>query len=194
MGMSDRVKKYIDYHSERLQFMSRMFNDPRVQCYNDEELPPANELEEGSIFLAGPTSRNFVLTFNWRCLAVKYLRDGGFKGWIYVPEPRGFEEKGDFTERGYIHLWESERLFSATHKIFWIPRFGTELLGLNTNLELGIILGMLLSKAPLSVFIGWPQGAERMGLPNHYIALAGYPVYETLEALCASVITYRFCE
>lgn len=192
MDMSERVASHVNHHLTLLDLMQRMWSDPRVQCYNDQALPPPNELQDGSAFLAGPTSRNFILTFNWRCRAVQYLRDAGFKGWIYVPEPRGVEEKGDFTERGYIHFWESNRLFSATHKAFWIPRSGVELLGLNTNLELGIIIGMALSQRPLPVFIGWPPNAERMGLPRHYANVcAGYQIYQTLEAMCAAIAAHN---
>jgi hypothetical protein len=185
-----RESSYIIHYEVLLDLVKRMWSDPLVQCYNDADLPPENKRREGSVFLAGPTSRNFILPFNWRCLAVKHLRVAGFKGWIYVPEPRGIEEKGDFTERGYIHSWESDRLFSATHKVFWIPRSGTELLGLNTNLEFGIILGMLLSGQPISTFFGWPPEAERMGLPRHYAEMrAQQPIYETLESLCEAVAT-----
>jgi hypothetical protein len=187
MGENQRIKDYVENYSILLDLVQRMWHDPLVQCYNDEEMLP-ERYRTPSVFLAGPTSRTFILDFNWRCRAVQYLRDEGFKGCIYVPEPRGIEKKGDFTERGYIHHWESSRLFSATHKVFWVPRSGVEMLGLNTNLELGIILGMALSQKPLSVFIGWPPEAERLGLPNHYAhERAKCTIYTNLGDLCAAV-------
>lgn len=188
---------YLDAHRTKLTLLERMWADPRVQCYNDKELPSRrDELEFGSVFLAGPTSWRQILEYNWRCEAVAYLREAGFGGFIYVPEPRGLEKKGDFTERNYIHYWESERFFGptlktgATHKIFWIPREADELLGLNTNLEFGIILGMIAAgKSVASLFVGWPDEAERMGLPEHYsVVLQGVKRHNTLRRLCYAVM------
>lgn len=184
----NRVSSFVLRHSTLIGQMLNMWNDPHVQCYNDRYLPAESQLGIGSAFLAGPTSRNFIMDFNWRCVAVKYLREAGFKGWIYIPEPRGEEKQGDFTERGKIHHWESSRLLSATHIVFWIPRQGVELLGLNTNLELGIVTGMLLAGKKLSLFAGWPPEAERMGLPNHYVVeLAKQKTHSSLEELCKAV-------
>lgn len=188
MDTNQKIKDYVDHYKIRLDLIQKMWGDPRVQCYNDAEHPSEEELKDGSVFLAGPTSRKFNLNFNWRCQAVEYLRHHGYRGWIYVPEPRGMEQSGDFTERSYIHNWESSRLISAAHKVFWIPRSGQEMLGLNTNLELGIILGMVLAEKPLSVFVGWPSDAERMGLPDHYVLdLAKLHPYPFLAELCEAV-------
>src|SRR3989344_527318 len=140
----NRISQYLESRRERLQLLEAMWNDPKVQLYNDVELPPKDDAP--SVFLNGPTSRHQILEFNHRCLSVKYLRDAGFNGWIYAPEPRGHEEPGDFTERGYIHEWESSRRFSASCNSFWIPRDSNELLGLNSNLELGIDIGKLLAR------------------------------------------------
>jgi hypothetical protein len=167
-----------------------MWHDERVQFYNDKDLPPSDILQDvGSIFLAGPTSRHQLIEYNWRSSAVYLLRKADFQGFIFVPEPRGEEVAGDFTERDFIHRWESSRLLSSSRVLFWIPRKEDELLGLNTNLELGIFIGRaLLSRNSSSVFIGWPDGAERMGLPEHYaIELAGFERYKTLEELCLAV-------
>jgi hypothetical protein len=77
----------------------------------------------------------------------------------------------------------------ATHVAFWIPRKADELLGLNTNLELGVFLGLALGNNldGQHLFVGWPPRAERMGLPNHYLNMAGMDRYSELKELCEAV-------
>jgi len=199
--MDQRQHSYL-WRAEQLQKqLHTMWQDKRVQLYNDENLP--GDIEEvPSVFLAGPTSRNQILECNWRCEAVRMLREAGFIGWIFCPEPRGQELANDFTERSYIHTWESSRLMCANHVTFWIPRKADELLGLNTNLELGIFLGMLIAhnelrKTPFDkpkgrfvrqiVHVGWPSQAERMGLPKHYVEIAGLNYHTELLSLCKAI-------
>lgn len=182
----------------RLDRISAMQTDNHVQLYDHPHLPNADyEAVNGSVFLAGPTSRECIAEYNWRSDAVHYLRKQGFTGVIFVPEPgkMSIANSGDFTEKEYIHRWESDRLLSATYVVFWIPRNKHELLGLNTNIEFGIWLGKL-SHLPQKervrkLFIGWPDTAERMGLPRHYAAdhseTGGYHVYGSLENLCEAV-------
>jgi hypothetical protein len=187
----ERQESYLAAHRNMLGKLKAMWEDPLVQLYNDASLP--NELFRGSVFLAGPTSRHQVLECQWRAQAVSLLRHYGFEGWIFCPEPRGIELSSDFTERSYIHKWESDRLMGARHVAFWIPRKADELLGLNTNFE----LGMSVKRAELDenyrrkLFVGWPHEAERMGLPNHYMEMAGFYRYTTLEELCQTVESSR---
>ncbi len=181
-----RVLHYLQARQERLVLLEAMWKDPKVQLYHDVALPTSDGTP--SVFLNGPTSRRQILEFNHRCLSVKYLRDAGFTGWIYAPEPRGQEAPGDFTERGHIHEWESSRRSSASCNSFWIPRDGNELLGLNSNLELGIDLGKLLAGMyNQKLFIGWPDDALRMGLPDHYRKLAGQVLYRNQQAMCTEI-------
>jgi hypothetical protein len=186
--MDSKQHNYL-WRMEQLQKqIQAMWLDKHVQLYNDAELP--GDLDEiPSVFLAGPTSRNQVLECNWRCEAVRLLREAGYMGWIFCPEPRGKELPGDFTERSYIHSWESSRLLSATHVAFWIPRKADELLGLNTNLELGVFLGLAIggNLDGQGLFVGWPTSAERMGLPKHYLTMAGMNQHTTLQELCESI-------
>lgn len=188
METNQRVKSYLNEHTHMLGLLQAMWSDPRVQCYNDKEKPHiGEEMYDGSIFLAGPTSRHQILEYSWRGQAVAYLREAGFKGFIYVPEPRGEEKSRDFTDRSYIHNWESSRLLHATRPVFWIPRKADELLGLNTNFEFALFIGGILFGAPgnKTIFLGWPPEAERMGLPNHYaVELAGCRRFTTLKGLC----------
>lgn len=200
--MKDRQQEYLAYHHKKLGLLRGMWSDPRVQLYNDDKLPRAEDLaRHGSVFLAGPTSRHQTIECNWRCDAVALLRIYGFVGWIFCPEPRGKEYEGDFTERAYIHEWESSRLLKAKHIAFWIPRKADELLGLNTNLELGFFLGMLFAHTELShptdpmpsrfdwqhVHVGHPLNAERMGLPRHYTEIAGVQIHSRLFDLCKAI-------
>lgn len=188
--MTERQRQYFALQQDKLDALQAMWGDPRVQLYNDEKFPNYAELGQvSSVFLAGPTSRNQILECNWRCDAVALLRSCGFHGWIFCPEPRGQELAGDFTERSYIHEWESSRLMNATHVAFWIPRKADELLGLNTNLELGIFLGIAIASHldGKRLFVGWPPEAERMGLPKHYAQMAGVETYTELSSLCKAI-------
>ena len=188
--MTERTRQYLASKQKKLDALQAMWRDPRVQLYNDEDLPAKVEFDSmDSVFLAGPTSRNQILECNWRCEAVALLRTCGFHGWIFCPEPRGQELASDFTERSYTHEWESNRLMNATHVAFWIPRKADELIGLNTNLELGIFLGMGISKSldGKKLFVGWPNHAERMGLPTHYAKMAGFQAHSELMSLCKAV-------
>lgn len=195
-----RIAAYLDSRRRKLRLIELMWGDPRVQCYNDEKLPKRSECTDGEVFLAGPTSRQQILECNWRAEAVYLLREAGFSGMIYVPEPRGDELANDFTDRGYIHRWESSRLFFArrSKRVFWIPRRADELLGLNTNLEMGIAVGLILAemgrpgrdgkRARSMTYIGWPDDAERMGLLRHYsLERAKCRRYDTLRRLAYAV-------
>lgn len=188
-----RIATYLRQHREQLELLEQMWSDPRVQCYDDNEMPSSEELRDGSVFLVGPTSRNQILEYNWRCQAVAHLREAEFKGFIYVPEPRGQEEKSDFiSDLNYIHRWGSDRLFGHNARgnliVAWIPRDAHELLGLNTQLEFGIALAKICDKRRHSLFLGYPPGAQRMGLLRHYADLAGQKTYYSLESLCYAVM------
>lgn len=185
------MARYVQDRMRRLALIEAMWRDPFVQLYNDPELPLKKD-QARTVFLAGPTSRHQILEYNWRSEAVALLRAAGFTGYIYVPEPRGEEAEGDFTEKSYVHHWESTRLLGASHPAFWVPREGTEMLGLNTNFEWGfktaefIYLQQQMKKPRL--FVGWPDDAERMGLPNHYCTEhASIERRSTLESLCQAI-------
>lgn len=180
-----RIAEYITRHLEHLNLLEAMWNDPKVQLYNDVELPT-----DGlpSVFLNGPTSRRQILEFNHRCQSVKYLRDAGFTGWIFVPEPRGQEEPGDFTEQGFIHEWESSRRLYASCNSFWVPRDDGEMLGLNTNFEWGYNTAqMIYGSTGQFMVVGWPEYAKRMGLPRHYTNRAKAPIFSSQQSMCEHI-------
>ncbi len=188
--MQARMEQYLERQRYYLQHLEAMWADPLVQMYNDAELP--ENADEESAFLAGPTSRNQILVYNHRCILVNCLRICGYKGRIFVPEPRGQEERGDFTERGYIHRWESSRLIRAKRKVFWVPRNSGELTAVNTNFEWGYFVGKTSSlteeEKASTMFIGWPTNAERMGLPHHYThELEGHRIYNGIPQIAGAV-------
>jgi hypothetical protein len=73
--------------------------------------------------------------------------------------------------------------------MFWVPRKANELLGLNTNLELGIFLGIAIANQldGQKLHIGWPLNAERMGLPKHYANMVGIKPYDDIDLLCLDI-------
>jgi hypothetical protein len=140
--------------------------------------------------LAGPTSVHQILEYNYRCLEWQALRGAGFQGIIYAPEPRGYAHKEDFTD-GYILDWKQQRLFTADHPVIWVPREGTEMLGLDTNFMWGFLTGMIYAgiRRPKDIFIGWPDNAERMGLPDYFTRdIAGCKRYDSIRRLCYAVV------
>jgi len=186
--VTERQHKYLWRMGQIQNKLQVMWQDERVQFYDDKEMP--GDKDVSSVYLAGPTSRNQILEYNWRCEAVKILREVGFTGWIYCPEPRGEEISGSIAGTSKAYKWESDRLLTATHVAFWIPRKGEELLGLNTNFELAFLLGGLTIKNNLNernLFVGWPIGAERMALPRHYLNMSGMTHYSELQKLCEAV-------
>lgn len=185
--INDRVSSYLQTYYAKLALLERMWADPMAQLYQDVELPKDLQTSD-SVFLAGPTSRHQLVEYNWRCEAVALLREAGFNGYIFVPEPRGLEKPGDFTERSYIHWWESNRLIAAAKKAVWVPRNGDELLGLNTNFEWAYLVGLKAAGETFPLFFGWPNGAARMGLPHHYaVERAGCHRFTSLRGLCNAV-------
>jgi hypothetical protein len=70
-----------------------------------------------SIFLAGPTPRSKEVP-SWRPVALALLKQLGFEGVVFLPEPRT-EVWGDYSDQ---ILWESEALNRSDCILFWIPR------------------------------------------------------------------------
>ena len=103
-----------------------------------------------SIFLAGPSRRGeYEGQAHWRNEAIHLLRQMGFAGIIYSPEPmtEAYEKQVG---------WEDRRLNESTVIAFWVPRDLDELPGFTTNVEFGE--WMKSGKAVL----GYPQGAPKM--------------------------------
>jgi hypothetical protein len=112
--MPNNIKKY-EY---LLDLCKKMWEDPLVFHYQNLDLAPTGVK---SIFLAGPSSRQDILEYKWRILAVQHLRECGYEGVIYVPEP--YENDWSFKKSFPMEIvaWESERLLSSNIAFFWIP-------------------------------------------------------------------------
>lgn len=193
--MNDQFGDFFQTHRDRLSHIDAMWSDPKVQCYDDKDIPLAvKEGREKALFLAGPTSRRQIPYFMWRAEAVHLLRLSGYAGWIYVPEPRGVAYAEDFTASKPIYTWESDRLLTADDAVFWIPRDDGELLGINTPLENGILMSMTSAAASnRRLWVGWPENTKRgVGLTEHYMVhfKIGVPFYDLAE-LCFEVAQHQ---
>lgn len=197
------IQSSVDHLKSKVALLEAMWRDPFVQMYQDKELPTDGR---ESVFLEGPTSRKEHINHNYRSQQVSLLRGFGWDGWIFVPETRGLVQfygratGYDFTEKEYIHNWESSRIMASSRVSCWIPRDNEDQLGLNTNLELGIEIGRKLERLELErflghlptparkLFIGWPSSAQRMGLPKHYVDLLRYvTIYDQLDTMCKAI-------
>lgn len=185
------IEASVSFMRGQVARVEAMWRDPFVQMYQDKDIPDDGR---DMMFLEGPTSRAQHINNNYRSQQVEWLREAGYDGWIFVPETRGlrafYEKVGDlhdFTEKDYIHLWESSRIKRSRIISVWLPRDSGDQLGLNTNLELGIEIGKIMAVGPQSnrhVFVGHPPNAERMGLPRHYIDSVELKPYSDLKTMC----------
>jgi ADP-ribose pyrophosphatase YjhB (NUDIX family) len=85
---------------------------------------------------------------DWRKEALSILREKGYDGVVFVPEPfmDGYEKQVD---------WENDCLNRADCILFWVPR-GLDLPGFTTNVEYGEWM------KSGKVVLGYPKNAERM--------------------------------
>ncbi len=84
--------------------------------YAGEEMP---ETLTKSLFLAGPTPRNKEEVDSWRQDALDILKDKGFDGTVFVPEPRDGNFMKDYDDQVE---WEEKYLNVADCIVFWVPR------------------------------------------------------------------------
>jgi len=147
----------------------------RVQViYALEELPKTGK----SIFLAGPTPRTSSVA-SWRPEALELLREHGFTGSVFVPEPR----EGDWAREYFNQIeWEENGLYAATCILFWVPRDKVCLPGLTTNDEWGFW------KASGKVVFGAPPNAESVRYQRYYATKYGVPQSDSLEGTIVSAI------
>ncbi len=168
-----------------------MWGDKFVITYSDPELPSDDlvSLAGGSVFLAGPTSREQAINDMWRCVAVRQLRAASFNGYIVIPEPRGLTEDVSAIIANRPR-WEGDRLVWVQRVLFWIPRSKT-LPGSNTNTEIGMHLGPPGQPLPEGMskrlFVGWPPGTPDMGILRHHCEKKRVEVFSDLQTLCGVV-------
>ena len=105
-----------------------------------------------SIFLAGPTPRSDAVS-SWRPDAMKSLREFGFRGDVFYPEPI---DGWDWPEYSNQCNWELKCLSCATVILFWVPRDLVTMPAFTTNVEFGYWV-----KTGKCV-LGHPEGAKKV--------------------------------
>ena len=172
-----------------LNLTCAMWDDEKVLCYQDAE---GSTWNQDSIFLAGPSSREDVLEFKWRSLAVHYLREAGFIGIIFIPEPRenDWAFKENFPEP--IVAWEARYILQSDLVLFWIPRHQTQLPGRVTNTELGFMAGRACAnpeRFKYSFVWGHPRDAWKVKSEHHWVSeIAGIEPLHDLNELCIEAV------
>lgn len=172
-----------------LDLTCAMWDDPLVYFYQNSEFAGDGVR---SVFLAGPSSRDDILEFKWRAFAVHYLREAGFQGIIYVPEPRENDWNFKDTFHGRIVEWESIRLLHASIAFVWVPRHQAQLPGRVTNTELGFLSGMAYAapeKFKDRLVFGCPADAWKVNSEMHWTGLAGIRPFDDLQLMCKHVQT-----
>lgn len=175
---------------EMIDLTCAMWDDPLVYCYQNLESIPSREL---SIFLAGPSSRDDVLSFKWRSFAHHYLRQVGFQGIIVIPEPREDDWSFKDTSPTSIVEWEATRLLKVTLGFFWIPRHPVQLPGRVTNTEVGFLAGMAYAdpaRFRQRIIWGYPLDAWKVKSEHHWLSnVAGIEPFHDLKTMCQSAHT-----
>lgn len=136
--------------------------------YAKEDLP--TEVIK-SIMLCGPTPRDKE-TKSWRPEALKLLKDLGFDGHVFVPEPRDGKVFGDYVDQVE---WETSALNMADIIVFWIPRDLKTLPGLTTNVEFGVWADSG------KVVLGTPPDAQKVQYLQHMATKLKVANYSTLD-------------
>lgn len=129
-----------------------------------------------SIFLAGPTPRKpkdgSDPVPSWRPEALAILKEIGFDGHVFIPEPLSGEWHNQYTDQV---KWEETALHRADVILFWIPRDMNGMPALTTNDEWGYW------KESGKVVLGCPDGAVHTSYQKHYANEFLTPVATTLN-------------
>jgi nucleoside 2-deoxyribosyltransferase len=145
--------------------------------YAPESFP--NQVKN-SIFLAGPTPRSKEVK-SWRPAALELLRQLGFDGMVFVPEPRNGNFKHQYDDQVN---WELEGLKRADCILFWVPRSLDQLPGFTTNVEFGYWIH---SK---KVVYGHPPDAEKMRYLDHLAKFHHVPIHFDLKSTIQSALGF----
>ena len=119
----------------------------KVRYYGD-----TIEKNKKAISLCGPTSKNNKIT-SWREEALDILKNIGYYGIVYVPEPK--DAIPVFKTKDEQLFWERNCYINSNVILFWIPRKFPSMLVLTTNVEFGYLL-----KSKKCIY-GRPNGAYR---------------------------------
>jgi len=113
--------------------------------------PALNRTGTKSLFLVGPTPRNYE-TPSWRPKAIEILEQAGYDGTVCVAEPATGERYPDYDDQV---AWEFACLENCQLIVAWVPREMQHMPALTTNVEFGFWMG----KAPQKVLYGRPDSA-----------------------------------
>lgn len=143
--------------------------------YSDQLLP---ETVRKTIFLAGPTPRNGIGE-SWRPKAINILRELGYNGHVFVPEP---EDGTNYPDYDFQVKWEQDALDRADCILFWIPRDLEKMPAFTTNIEFGerITNG--------NIVLGFPTEAAKMRYLELRARDYNVPMANTLEEACKEAI------
>ena len=164
------LARLADLHMEGIRRMRNMWLDEKCIFYG-EEFPEHLTKESRSdnvLFMAGPTTRDGIPDYMSRKDGHFFLRRGGYRGYIIIPQYRGesylSSERFDFSNSEAIVRWEGLGLKISNIKMFWVPRNEEQLKGATTNHEVSKWLGKAEHKKSLndSLFIGWSDDATHM--------------------------------
>ncbi len=135
-----------------------------------------------SIFLAGPTPGSKDVP-SWRPEALRILKEKGFDGTVFIPEPRDGSFGGQYDEQGQWN-WEIKCLNAADCILFWIPRDLVTLPGFTTNIEWGKYFGT--GKCVL----GTPENTPKMGYMLNDAKNNNVPAFLSLEDTISGAIEF----
>lgn len=139
--------------------------------YSNMELP--NKVVK-MIFLAGPSPRNNNVV-SWRKEALNNLKEMGYDGTVFVPEPSS-EHYADYEDQ---IGWEWEAMKRADVILFWVPRDLETLPAFTTNIEFGQWIDSG------KVVFGFPEEAEKMryleALANKNVVACHHTLKDTLN-------------
>lgn len=164
--------------------MKRLVANTMSLVYTHEDAP---DVIKKSIFLAGPTPRDYEKKKSWRKEAVEILESLGYDGVVYLPEYRDGKAiaEEDFDLSKQVE-WEHKHLKSCDAIIFWIPREmrpDFEFAALTTNIEFGLFFNSY------KLFVGSPKEAKK----NEYlkeISKDRYAWHDDLRSLMEDVVAY----
>ena len=106
----------------------------------------------GSIFLAGPTPRDYTKVASWRPDFIRRLARSKAHCTVFIPEQKNQKWLGNYDAQCE---WEYEHLNLATAIIIWVPRDLDTMPAFTTNVEYGYWLGSR------KMFYGRPEGAPK---------------------------------
>lgn len=132
-----------------------------------------------TLFLGGPTPRQGAES--WRTEALRILEEKGYKGHVFIPEPKGGAWAEDYNNQ---IDWEDRFLKAADVILFWVPRDlqgnkkegnGAPMPALTTNDEWGVW------KDSGKVVWGAPSWADHHRYQKSYASKLKVPAASTLE-------------